>query len=527
MSPITWVRQVRHVALKDLRNARWSLLAFVAATIVATFFGIARVEAPSPEAALTGFLALVSGLALAAVLLQADPPAGRRAFWAGTPLLPSAVLGAKLFLSFGVILGVRVLAELFVAASYRAPTGDIRELVWQTAVAYGAWVLAVLVFAAVFRTFTSVVFATILTFVAGPFVVLIAARPLPESVSVSVLTVATSARSGLYLLILAAGLFLLSYLYRTHDERRRWRIAGVALAAGSTVLVHVPPPPVVPSEAASLPYRSELDGFVPGIQDIQYVYGEDGPLRIRLTAPGGDAAVRYRIVPESARLVRADGSVAEVPIELFIDSGDGGPPGSAAGRWLGEQWAGPASTEIRLQLEASDWELVRLGQSDIEVTSRVELLEPRRVVALPVEVGANAAGRGTWIEISGIGERADAFFLRLATRTLRARAENTPVRELGERGPAYALIHEERGEGIALMPTGGEDSYGPDPIGISMPGSGIRRSSFALGPLDPKEAPPAQEWLREARLHVFDWVPAGARQLTVRNRLRPVPRRPQ
>lgn len=246
-----------------------------------------------------------------------------------------------------------------------------------------------------------------------------------------------------------------------------------------------------------------------------------------MTVRGSDATDRYRIVPESARLMRADGSAEEVPIEQFTVSGDTGPPASAARTWLGAERRGRAATDVHLQLDASDWDLVRLGQRDLEVASRVELLEPRPVAVLPIEVGANAAGRGTRIEISGVAERASELSLQLSARTLAPQGANGGRFQRPRRRYGYALIHEGRGEGIPLTPGSGGSLYGPYAVTLPMSGPSLDRSSISLSRRDFAEVLPDQEWLREARLHVFDWVPVGARNLAIRAQVGRVTRRPQ
>ena len=154
---MNWLKQVWHVAKKDVRQFRWLLSVQVLATVMA----VMAVVGPSSHMGGPGFprafptsldwYMVLIGLAIliSAVVVQADSPSRSDAFWASRPLHPLAVLVAK-GATLGVfLLAIPLVAEAMLLSKHAVPSAEMvsmlaQSLVTQAGIVVGAATLAAL-----------------------------------------------------------------------------------------------------------------------------------------------------------------------------------------------------------------------------------------------------------------------------------------------------------------------------------------------------------------------------------------------
>ena len=90
---MTWLAQAVHVARKDLRLTKWSLLLYLAGVALLTILALLGV-AIWGQLLWAGALCVAGGLLLG-MFVHADSPTRVDAFWATRPLSTSAVYAAK------------------------------------------------------------------------------------------------------------------------------------------------------------------------------------------------------------------------------------------------------------------------------------------------------------------------------------------------------------------------------------------------------------------------------------------------
>jgi hypothetical protein len=231
---MTWFAQVRHIAWKDARQARWILAVYVTMVIVATVRSIALPFAVNGFVMPVMFLVVMTGIATAATLVQSDSPIRSDALWASRPFYPSAILAAKMVLVFIVIILLPVAGEAAALGAFQVPGSDLAYLARQSALTYTLWLLAAVLVAALTPDLRSFV-VTFLGLIVG--LLLLAGIPLglrsPFALRLSLF------RTLIAVLVIALGIALLVRVYRTHHRGVRvWAgaIAVVALALTAVVI---------------------------------------------------------------------------------------------------------------------------------------------------------------------------------------------------------------------------------------------------------------------------------------------------
>jgi hypothetical protein len=326
---MTWPGQVAHVVRKDLLRARWLILGWATLVAVLTL----QLVVPTVRTGIPGgagaFVLFVLGAGLAVWLIQGDGPHREGAHWPGLPLAPSAVLAGKVFLAFGVGVGVPLAGQLVTLVAFPVPSSDLPWLLARSSVSMGAGITLGLVLGSVTGSlgkaaalFIGSVIAVSVISTVGDYVF----RSGPGE------TVPPG--SGWRLIFgplgaLATGIFLL-HLYRRGRVAWFQQFVGASLALGcvlaalmgtSLIATSNPPEsPLVPREPES-PAASGSRVEVIGIRlgDPRHVpAGSDGSfgvamLEVRVVdagPPAGEqASLRTWLEPTSLYLVDSRGEV--------------------------------------------------------------------------------------------------------------------------------------------------------------------------------------------------------------------------
>jgi hypothetical protein len=233
-----WLRQLFHLAGRDLRRARW---------MVAGWVGVVAVLVAAESAAQGGGMSLPGiGLLLffgaagmSAWLVQADPPRREGAYWATLPLEPLALLAAKAGVAFLVGGGVPLVGHAVALHFWALDPGWILHGLWRGALAAGAGVTLGLVLGAA---------TTSLAGAAAPFVGTVVTMLGVSAVHMTLMSrggeaagdVGLSAPPGLLALLLGpvgallAGAFLV-LVYRSGRQGRGALLLGGILALGAAL----------------------------------------------------------------------------------------------------------------------------------------------------------------------------------------------------------------------------------------------------------------------------------------------------
>src|SRR5690349_6052696 len=111
---MTWIREVAHVAWKDVRQQQWLVIAYLGLVAVATWRALllGSVTPMNNGWEVLPILVVIFGAILAASFIQTDSPTQSDAFWASHPFRSSAVLGAKLLLVFTIVIGLPLVGQV-------------------------------------------------------------------------------------------------------------------------------------------------------------------------------------------------------------------------------------------------------------------------------------------------------------------------------------------------------------------------------------------------------------------------------
>ena len=247
------MKLVAHLLMNDVRRFR-GLIAIWIALVVA---GVA-LYAWSPTLAgeprrfaavqtIAGLLWLTRQLfrvILIARVVHADPAVGSTAFWMTRPVPPTALLASKVALILGLTVAVPAAGDLVLGLLYRVPASDIGIAMLQTALANGAWAVALMTFAVPTRNlsqFVAVCGVAILCAAVGP-IVLVAVTRFPEApgrsgvASDPLIPVVAGALLALFL----ASAWLVQYVRRSRRESVPVMVAGICVAFGFAAMTEPP-----------------------------------------------------------------------------------------------------------------------------------------------------------------------------------------------------------------------------------------------------------------------------------------------
>ena len=482
---MTWLDQMRHVFVKDLREVRWPLLAYIVFVGLVTIGTTSRTPLGVSGLGELSYFVVIAGLLLTAAVILTDSPTRPDAFWAAQPLRPSAVLAAKV--AFAVLL--IVIGAVGQAIALRSFDIDAAQLPWmlaRSAKLYAAWLLAAMVMAAVMPDLRS-------------FVVWIVAVPLVLFLS-GALLVGTTLHvpavlvARLDVLGVLLGFAMLAWLYETRGARRGARAAGflVALIALLTLGMRAPTRP---------------DEWALG--DVRVA-----PLRLEVPQNGinrtgmglsfmvrGDTlsdAMRLTVVQAEVELHLRDGAIIRTSAEPMPIGPMASIPEAPRLRWL-QRRDGPRAVHLHVMVRVTPDQrrLLERGLSSVVFEGRAIVTEAVTLAVLPLVPGADTT-------VSGHSVRVENWSTEFGEPTLRLRVSSVSTEDLPRRVEGWhmaidpALVNSARGEAYRLAQRGGTAAQ----RGLVLPGlpAVSRIEELGLAQTVPARSPVDAEWLREARL---------------------------
>jgi hypothetical protein len=447
---------------------------------------------------------IVTGVLVLARLIQADSPARSNAYWAVLPISRSAMFASKVAGAVMFLLVIALLGQYAALAAHGVEAVAIPRLLGASALSYGVWLAVAAVLAALapdLRTFFLAFLLTTLGWMVGSFALASMTGGIPGDGD-------PSARTRLSVAIVGAALLLLAHQYRTRDVRQGVRIAvvaGVALIALTAAGWRSAPRP---GEALAMP--EHLRPAVLQIDEVRIERGGRGNARFTLRMEGHSHTHLYQLLAPTVHLHMPDGSTADLAIDQDAIRLNDAVPGVGAGvRWRGAALPPePLRIAMSVDLTSEQREALSRGEARLIVQGRLEVREARIEARLPLEPGATVAANGQRLRHLSMEGGADP--------TLRVRVSSVQTdRPSGSRwkdaeqwwGVRYALMNPIRGEALRLVE---RTSSGTD-FALVLPGprAGLRVVNLQQSPADPAVGV-TPDWLAQAHLLLFDWVPLGS-----------------
>ena len=498
---MTWFAQVRHIAWKDARQARWILAVYVTMVIVGTVRSIALPFAVNGFVMPVMFLVVMTGIATAATLVQSDSPIRSDALWASRPFYPSAVLAAKVVFVFIVIVLLPVAGEIAALGTFQVPGGDLVYLARQSALTYTLWLLAAVLIAALTPDLRSFV-VTFLGLIVALF--LLAGVPFglrsPFALRLSLF------RTLIALLVIALGVALLVGVYRTHRSGARvWAAAIAVVALALTAVVIGYPLLIYPywtmNPQPRLSIQVAAQDQIAKWEQLQLTVGVDNLPDTLGVGFATDTAILHLRDGKAIRIEHPAPSLT-----LFTP----GLPIRPAVRWLGSEPRLWRSNRIGISLTDRDARTIDRDLVSVELVGAVVFVQPRLAGELPLRVGASVTHDGMRARIGAVDFTSDDPTIDLETSS--AKRERVPY--FPGQGypsvmdsPRYWLVNTVRGEAVPLYSRSSSGSSD----WLLLPGAPVQESALRLHAKNgPGSAVPDQEWLRDAKLLIVDWVPVAS-----------------
>ncbi len=492
---MSWLAQVRHVLAKDLRHARWFLAAYAAAVAVASAHVLNWTQSTDAIYDVAMIAVVVLAVLIVAGWVQADPPRRATAHWVTLPLDPIAVLAAKLVLAAFLVL-LPALGEIAVLRLMRLAPRTIVMLAGAAGVAFGAWLLAAMVLAALTRDLRGFV----LLYVAIPFAVLLEGMFFRSAKATPWWTPTPAAMDAATVIALAAALALLAFVFRRRDVHPAvWAPALiVVLALMSVRLVDAAPEEVPPSGIQRIGLRIALDSEAP-----------PGTLAVHVAADSLPATTRARVFIDSVAVALRSGRTLTVPgrggsVRLDNNAESAGPPD----RWIACRREGLSAVNVQLNLDAVEESALASEGAPRAVTfyGRVEISRAEVSASGPADVGQLDAGDGARVRVTAMAH--DAGSAEVDLRILAASGGHSRANlsrdAYFDNGTEVDMVNTGRHERIAL---GQRSSQGGD-MWLVLPGAvGTDYSSrFGCEERGPRAvALPGDDWFAHATLQVVQW----------------------
>ncbi|CAN5880808.1 hypothetical protein BH23GEM9_BH23GEM9_26080 [soil metagenome] len=517
---MTWARQVLHVAHKDVRMARWLVLAYAAVVALATARAVGYLVTEPSSWGVTILLVAVCML-LVAVLVQGDSPARSDAFWVTRPLRPSAVFAAKL-LGVLTLAGLALLGQALALLAYDIPAGDYLPQLARSALMFGLWLAAAGFVAALTRDLRMFVVAFVALLVASlTLVTLLMSRASHVSGESEVMLVSVSAGPGpglVLVLLLIALVALVAHQYLTrHVVRGVVLGVGLVVALGA-VLASMPPaepapvdqrPVPVQQPRATAPLPAALHASVGSVRlqvsEASRDFAGAGTSYwphaiITIELEGASPAHRYLLEDAEAELHRQDGSVEPAfatvhapPYPVPVPAHEG-------------------RAQARVEVTAEQAAELRRGSARIVLHTRMDVAGLAEVGALPLAERGMLSFAGRRVRIArvredGVGGQPEVHVASSTILPALGRA--------GDYGPFprvrdfnYTLTHGRSGEPLRSAEIG----FAGGDFSLVLPGPSIMGVITRLQVDTRQEDRPAMDsgdLLRDAVLHVAIWQSLG------------------
>jgi hypothetical protein len=499
---MTWLAQVRHVAVKDVRQMRWLSACYVVVVLLATAHALSWRGTSNPIFQAAMPFVVWFGMMLIASMIQADSPTHSDAFWASRPFYPSAVLAAKCCVAIVFIIGVGLVGQAIGLGAYGLGSRQMAASLARSAGEYGRWLLLAMVVAALTKDIPSFVVALVIV----PVLLLVTGIIFTQSDQATAQTVAR----GLAAIVgVIGGLVLLVLLYRTRDTRRRTWVGGLIAEACLFTSVFAASPgsrvPALPASVRPPTLTVELLGLdtLPGRRTLGVaIHAQPGTPSQRLTLVDPVMLVRLR-----------SGTTLRLPLnEDAIELRPAAPPPIEGITWPRYQSeSGSTTIQRALPLTPANSAAVAGGVSSAALDGRVVVDELHTLATLPLANGALAAWGNGKVSIERWSHGQGDVSLTIVRSTLSTDVPRSlPLGAYAGKDVELALVNDRRHEGLELSPQTTKASSsslvlpGPQLAVYAIELRSAKRQAVAgSAPLD-------GEWLRAARLVIVDWIPRGS-----------------
>jgi hypothetical protein len=498
---MTRLREISHVVIKDIQEARRLVLLYLAVVVVATAHGAGLGVFRSGTFGASMVFVVIVGSLLAASVVQADSPTRSDAFWATHPFRRSSMLGAKLAFALLVVL-VAVAGQTIGIYSYDLRPFASSSFVTGPALFFSVALLGVMLLASVTRDLRSFIIVAIVI----PVVVLFTLATFERHPTTATLAPESPGLGDLLTHLwgpgVAAGVALLVWLYLKRDDRRRTRTVSACIVALTLMSMcsgsRAPDSPEA-MIAGPAPLTVALE---PADPRAPSQHGQL-PIVIHVSGLGEGRSARLDVPLIELRL--HDGSVLHAPVEnSIIDAGGVWPsrfvpPRIAGIRWLVTSPSEEVRNTVVPRLTGAQRRAVAEGIAGVAVEGRVSIWESLPSGTLPIVVGAETTANGRRTRIAAWTPDDELSVVVVDESSIDpSPASAWPFTSMfGREG--FALVNESRGEAVPLGRT--QSSGGLD--GLVLPGAPLRSEQvhFGLraGPTADTMLPDA-DWLRGARL---------------------------
>lgn len=497
---MTRLREIGHVLVKDLQEARRLLLLYLAVVVAATAHAMALgVFAAAPFGMSMLFVVLV-GVLLTASVVQADSPTRNDAFWATHPFHRSSMLGAKFVFALLVIL-IAAIGQALGVRSYDLSPFASTSLVVGPALLFGMVLLGVALLASVTRDLRSFIIAAIVI----PIVVVFVTSMLDRPRSLVALAPQPSAlgdlREPLQVLELIAAPALLVWLYLRRDDRRRAQV----LACGVVTLTLM-----TMCSGSSTPAAGEGASTKPPSLDITLepldprVDSQPGHLPVVVHVRGISKDVGALLELSSMDIHLRDGSLIHTRLENpRIEAGGTWAshivlPQLPGVRWLSDERSGEVRSQVSPQLTGAERRALARGVASVAVDARVSIWEALASRGMPLAVGSEVTAKGRRTRITAWAPDDERSTVVVDESSLDTTGSAARLWMSTFRMQGFALVNESKHEATPLDRT--QSSGGLAGLGLVLPGAPLRsEEALRVGPGGDTTLPDA-EWLSGARL---------------------------
>lgn len=520
---MSWLGQALHVARKDLHRLRWLLLGYAVMIVWATAGALGviplRIWLEVPPL----FFVVMAGLLATALLIQSDPAWRSDAFWASRPLEPMAVFAGKMFVLFGFILGLPLVAQAVGLASLELGAATLRVLLGQTVLSSLFWLGLAAVVAVLTPDLRTFVVAFVVAFVGGGTVMTLVVARLqfvggPDGASTAVMTSVGGAGPPSWLLPVAvvAMLGLAGAVYWSRSRRLGAGLAGLLLVF---VLVAT-------SAFPAMPGLDRADSLPPELRREVEFRAELAPppaMRLHLYTTVAGAAgdsLEYSVVWPSLYVQVAGGEPQPLRINHWtLTQVPAQQPLGATVRLAREEAADAGGAAV--QLTAREYELLA-GGAALLIEAQVHARAPRAIGRMRLVEGAAATAGGFRSRIAHLTRSEDEITAQI--ETVGVRHGSDPLQGATGKDLSGYLLDANRSVALNLI-TG---STASSSVGMVLPGgSGTRnqvwlRTSHGMAGQISTAMPQAEQdraafavadW---AELVLVRWQPVGGYRVSAR-----------
>ena len=515
---MTALAQVRHILLKDVREARWLLLMYVSLVAVATLRSINwMISAQGVMGLLLVITIVLVGAFAAASVVQADSPTSHSAFWTKVPLNPLAMVAAKATFIL-LLIGIGVVGQALGVAAYAIDAAEVAAFSGRSALAFGVWLLFGVLLAAVLPDLRAFTLAFILiplgSFIGMNFVFLslmaASADPTAERLPSLIPGLSMTGARIIGLAVQLGSVALIVWLYRTRDVGRWWRAAGVLLAVGMFLPLAGGPVFTTPGEVVPPDQRFSFALASEGT-DVRVGSGVSDELRFVIEAPPMPTHLAWGLAHGALIIGLREGSSLRIPLRGLPSSSEGLTPRLTGVRWFEPPPRAGGGHQVSASLTAAQQRLVTEGITSVALEGEIHVFEATVVATLPLVVNTEIAVDGRRIRLDEWTDGSSGPTIRLRQSAVgRDRLSHLPVTPTPTNG--CALINRGRSEGLVLPQYGGGGSID----GLVLPGTPVRSEEWRCRRLhwDGLERP-TDEWLRDAELMIVSRVHRGSYPLRV------------